>query len=181
MSQLQTNSIVPVGGIPAGASGGGIIQVVSATKTDTFFTDADSFQDVTGLSLSITPRSSSNKILVIVQLFASTNWYTGLANIVRNSTNLLQGDASGSRPTPSFSFVVDPTMSNTHGETRLLTRFVLDSPATTSATTYKVQVVGRPDNENNGGIYINRSSPDRNTGTYDHRGASSIIAMEVSG
>jgi hypothetical protein len=177
---LRTDSILPVGGLPGGASGGGIVQVVSVTKSDTFFTDADSFQDVTGLSLSITPRSSSNKILVIVQLFVATTWYTGLANIVRNSTNLLQGDAAGSRATPSFSFVVDPGMSNNHGETRLVTRFVLDSPATTSATTYKVQVVGRPDNENNGGIYINRTSPDRNTGTYDHRGASSIVAMEVS-
>ena len=35
MSQLKVNSIVPVGGLPAGATGGGIIQTVTLTKTDT--------------------------------------------------------------------------------------------------------------------------------------------------
>jgi len=181
MSQVRTNSIVPVGGLPAGASGGGIIQVVSATKTDTFFTDADTFQDVTGLSVSITPSSSSNKILVFAQLMISTTWFVGHAKILRGSTELLLGDVAGNRQRQAFNFVVDPTMSGSHGEIRQVTRFVLDSPGTTSSTTYKIQVVGRPDNENNGGIHVNRSVADRNNSTFDGRGASSIMVMEVSG
>ena len=36
MSQIKVDSIVPSGGLPAGSSGGGIIQIVSATKTDAF-------------------------------------------------------------------------------------------------------------------------------------------------
>ena len=65
MSQLRTNSIVPVGGIPAGASGGGIIQVVQTVKTDDASTTSNSYTDITGLSVTITPRSTSNKILII--------------------------------------------------------------------------------------------------------------------
>ena len=72
MSQLKVNSIVPVGGLPGGADGGGIIQVVTAThntqvsqasngsgNTQTTLTD-------TGLSASITPSSNSSKVLVMV-------------------------------------------------------------------------------------------------------------------
>jgi len=71
MSQVRTNSLVPVGGIPAGASGGGIIQCVYALKTDTqSFANNSSFNDISGLSVSITPRSSSNKVLVFFSVSA---------------------------------------------------------------------------------------------------------------
>ena len=63
MSQLKVNSIVPVGGLPSGANGG-IIQVVSATKTDTASFSSTSFQSISGLSVTITPSSNSNKILI---------------------------------------------------------------------------------------------------------------------
>ena len=46
MSQLKVNSIVPAGGLPSGANGG-IIQVVSTTKTDAFSTTSSSFTDIT--------------------------------------------------------------------------------------------------------------------------------------
>ena len=35
MSQLKVNSIVPAGGLPSGATGGGIIQIVQTKKSDT--------------------------------------------------------------------------------------------------------------------------------------------------
>ena len=65
MSQLKVNSIVPAGGLPSGASGG-IIQVVSTTKTDTFsetLTEAN-FTSA-AISLTITPSSNSSKILLL--------------------------------------------------------------------------------------------------------------------
>jgi hypothetical protein len=77
MSQLRTNSIVPVGGIPAGASGGGIIQVVDAsTSTATSTTSTIPFdstipQSTEGtelLTVSITPRSTSNKLIIFVSV-----------------------------------------------------------------------------------------------------------------
>ena len=69
MSQIKVNSIVPASGLPAGASGGGIIQCVSTTKTDTTTQSSTSFTDIPGLSVSITPSSNSSKILVVVSRF----------------------------------------------------------------------------------------------------------------
>ena len=67
MSQLKVNSIVPAGGLLSG-SNGGIIQVKQTIKKDVFtFTQtvANGYTDLTGLSVTITPSSSSNKILVV--------------------------------------------------------------------------------------------------------------------
>ena len=65
MSQIKVNSIVPAGGLPAGANGG-IIQVVQTVKSDTFtHTGNTSVTDVTGLNVSITPSSNSNKVLLL--------------------------------------------------------------------------------------------------------------------
>ena len=66
MSQLKVNSIVPVAGAPTGG-GGGIIQVKQTLKNDTASSSTTtSFTDISGLSVSITPTSSSSKILLFV-------------------------------------------------------------------------------------------------------------------
>ena len=67
MSELRTNKIYPRDGLPAGATAGGVIQVVEVTNdtTTTFSNTASSFT-ATGFSATITPTSSSNKILVMV-------------------------------------------------------------------------------------------------------------------
>ncbi len=49
-------------GLPAGA----VLQVVQTTKTDTFSTTSTSFTDITGMTVNITPSSTSNKVLVLV-------------------------------------------------------------------------------------------------------------------
>ena len=66
MSQLKVNSIVPAGGLPSGASGG-IIQVVSTTRTDTFSESGIDEGEHSGaaISVTITPSSNSSKILII--------------------------------------------------------------------------------------------------------------------
>ena len=71
MSELRTNRIVPRDGLPSGSSGG-IIQVRSTTKTDTFSMPSNdtSFHTVTGLSVTITPTRSDSKILVMYDM----NW-----------------------------------------------------------------------------------------------------------
>ena len=71
MSELRTNRIIPRDGLPSG-SAGGIIQVKSTTKTDTFTKPRNTtFVDITGLSVSITPTRSDSKILVMYDLC----WY----------------------------------------------------------------------------------------------------------
>ena len=64
MSKLKVNSIIPVSGVPTGG-GGGIVQVKHTTKDDYFSTGSSSFTDVTGLSVAITPTSSSSKIFIM--------------------------------------------------------------------------------------------------------------------
>ena len=77
MSQLKVNSIVPVGGVASGA-GGGIIQVKSVTDTvresTGSFSCSQSYVD-TPFAVTITPTSSSNKMLISSFFFgeASTN------------------------------------------------------------------------------------------------------------
>jgi len=112
-------------------------QIVQTVKTDVFTTSSTSFVDVTGVTATITPRSASNKILVIVSSYvspSSTN-YAILGKLVRNSTDIAIGDARGSSTRCSFGAST--------GSANLASFFgitFLDSPATTSATTYKIQV-----------------------------------------
>ena len=181
MSTIKTNQIQTTAGKPILNSTGSILQVAQVVKTDAFSTDSDSMVDVPGLSVSITPSSANNKILVIADIHAGTNYYVGFINVVRNSTTLLLGDAAGSRPRTTMVVFQDPTMGGTHGQTDNYNRMILDSPATTSSVTYKIQASGRIDNDSNGAIFINRTAPDRNTIGYDVRMASSLTLMEVSG
>ena len=62
-SKLRVDSILPVDGAPTNG-GGGIIQVKQTVKTDTFSTLNETFTDVTGLSVSITPKFNTSKIMV---------------------------------------------------------------------------------------------------------------------
>ena len=169
MSQLKVNSIVPSGGLSSGANGG-IIQTIQTVKTDTFSTSSSSFTDITGLSVTISPSSNSNKILVIVDLMVgSDNDSQCMFLLKRGSTSINFGDAAGSR---SQNFAEVGSGEDYHQQS-CSTHF-LDSPATTSATTYKVQmrVTGSTH-------FLNRSQSDSNN-SNESRTTSSITVMEVS-
>ena len=113
---------------------GSVLQVLSTTKTDTFSSASTSFVDITGFSVSITPTSSSSKILVFGHITASAGIITvisGFAQLVRDSTAIGNG---------AYGIAV-----NAVGNNDFTTQFsfnYLDSPATTSATTYKIQFKG---------------------------------------
>jgi hypothetical protein len=117
---------------------GGVIQVVQTVKTSTFTTSSamPTFADVTGLSATITPKFATSKILVTVTgvMGSVTNGYAMAVNLIRGSTSIAIGDSRGST-TRCFG---GGTCSIADG--RSLTVCFLDSPATTSATTYKVQL-----------------------------------------
>ena len=81
----------------AGMPSGSVLQVLSTVKTDTFSSTSTSLTDITGLSVAITPSSTSNKILVIVNC-AVTGADAGIGfSIVRGSTEIYLGDADGSK------------------------------------------------------------------------------------
>ena len=144
---------------------GAVLQVVSTTKTDTF-SMTGGFTDITGLSATITPTSATSKIFVIVNLATSSSSTSGLNtfNLVRNSTNISQPATS-----PSFAGTICAYLDL--GDNILPVGFnFLDSPATTSATTYKVQM-----KSNTGTQYINRRS------SADSAFTSTITVMEIAG
>jgi len=157
---------------------GSVLQVVSTTKTDTFSTTSSSMTDVTGLSVSITPTVSTSKILVLVTLnLAGQQSNAGASyQLVRGSTAIAIGDAAGSRPVASGSIAY---IADSNSLTALSGSF-FDSPATTSSTTYKIQVV-QGGLSGGGGAFVNRTQNDTNgTQFYNARTASTITVMEIA-
>ena len=137
-------------------------------------TAAYTFYDFTGLSVSITPTSNTSKILVTCNVFAATAASTNtFYRLVRDSTAIGVGTGSlGSRTAVTAENQQQISDTNSVGS---LSFSVYDSPATTSATTYKIQIA------HNGGtaaIYGNRTWADVDAG-YTGRGASSIIVQEI--
>lgn len=170
MSTLKVNAIQNTSGTNIL---GKILQVVQVTKTDTqTSTTAATWIDVTGLSASITPTSSSSKILVHVTLNGSCQ-INMFARLVRGATAIAVGDVASNRVQHSIGSYYqygDGNINHTHNLT------YLDSPATTSTTTYKIQFWCSTGNT----VVINRCVNDTDNNDTG-RGFSSIVLMEVSG
>ena len=150
---------------------GRILQVVQTSKTDDFSTTSTSFTDVTGFSATITPSSTSSKVLVMVSSNTSTSGgNNGMIKLVRGSTDIFIGDADSSHAQASAQSRINDTNSSL-----TLTFNFLDSPSTTSATTYKLQYKVQA-----GTGTINKTQADSDNATIA-RTASSIILMEVRG
>ena len=154
----------------AAIGGGKILQVVSTTKTDTFTVTSSTFTDVTSLNVSITPSSSANKIMIFTSMAWQPDANSCHGRIMRDATPIMVGAAAGSRTQTSFS-----TRFVSVNDIFTTSAVYLDSPATTSSVTYKIQVR----HEGSGTVYVNRSSQDSDLVQYG-RGASTISVIEVS-
>ena len=173
-SQLRVDKILPVDGAPT-SGGGGIIQVVQTVKTDTFTTTSTSFTDITGYSVSITPKFSSSKILIMGTLVAGygvSSAYALYFRLMRGSTPICVGDSDGNKTQASFG---TQGLANTDTTISFPFQF-LDSPNTTSATTYKVQATS----ENPQTLYVNRSLETDGDNAIVARFASTLTVMEIS-
>jgi len=149
--------------------GGKIGQVVSTTKTDTFTTSSTTFVDITGMSVSITPTSTSSKVLILVNFTAAVNADIAVYfQQLRNSTAINIGDAAGSRTRVSAMLLAPNIYTYAPHNWQFL-----DSPATTSATTYKVQMAVNTDVG-----YINRTGNDSDSATRP-RATGNITVMEI--
>ena len=93
-SLLKVNEIQTVAGKPILNSTGSILQVKSVTKTDATSTSSQTFGDVSGLSISITPSSTSSKILVIGTINCSESGDYAYVRLMRDSTAIAIGDAA---------------------------------------------------------------------------------------
>jgi hypothetical protein len=149
------------------------VRIVQTVKTDTFTTTSNTFTDITGLSVTITPTSASNRILVMYSIMTGSS-SSGSANIrlVRNSTNIAIGDSAGSR----IQVTTSAFATNSNNQNDIQNMNFLDSPATTSSTTYKLQI----QTDNSSTQAVNRNVRDDNA-SYESRGVSTITVMEISG
>jgi len=155
---------------------GTVLQVVQVTKTDSFSTAGTTFTQVTGLTCSITPSSTSSKILCFFDLNISEGVFNAIYRYMRDSTPIYTASTVAGKVTASGMSAASDASYVVYNMNRV-TGVYLDNPSTTSAVTYSVQIAGH-----NGAAtaYVNRTSSDRSTENYDVRGASSITLMEIA-
>jgi len=171
MSGVTTlaNATITAGTFPAGH----VLQVLSTTKTDTFSHATTTVTTITGLTVAITPSSTSNKILIMGGVnFGKVNDNSGYPlKLFKDSTEIGIGGAAGTRPLGMADLNM-PAYSGDFMEHRYVS--FLDSPNTTSAITYSFRIVSRDSTA----ITINSPSTDGDN-TYTTRGSSTITVMEI--
>mgnify|MGYP003135337203 CR=1 FL=1 len=154
------------------AAPGVIVQTVQTVKTDTYSGASNGSEiTLTGITVTITPTSSTSKILLVCSLFYSCTGTTYKLYPKRGSTIIGVGDAAGSRiqAQGALGFAGDAN------QCEQCTTYYLDSPSTTSATTYSFYAK----NDNTKDLFINRSEYDTNS-NVGARGISTVTAMEVT-
>ena len=154
---------------------GNILQVVQAVKTDTQSNQTQTYVDVASLAPSITPASSSNKILICWSIAFSTNGYVSL-RLKRDSDNtILLGDTDSSRERAvqgAYAGETDEAYDISH-----FNGMYLDSPSTTSAITYKPQLATI--HHSSYKWYVNRSW-NHTDANYQWTTTSTMTLMEVA-
>lgn len=157
-------------------SGKVVVNVASATQTDVFSTASTSWVDFTGLSVTVTPTNANSKFFIAFTSGVSNNTINCFqyAKLVRNGTDISIGNASGSATRVSADGAWGNVGAYDVAQKPIAVNFV-DSPATTSAVTYKVQVIRTA----NGTSYWGRtaSTADANRSSI----ASNLIVMELAG
>ena len=178
-SELQVTTLrgVPTGAnanqivVPSGqtlAAPGHVIQMKNVVmNTNTVITSTSSFSDITGASITITPKYANSKILIQVVNHVYTtefatvhNWRGSLMRLLRDTTEVY-GDPGGSYGEGQlYSSTSERWMTYRHDQ-------YVDSPQTTNAITYKMQAISKAGNN----MYCNRP---------DYGAGGSMVVMEIA-
>ena len=126
ISTASTGQVIPKAALPTGS----VLQVVNATYSTQIFTSSATYQDV-GLTASITPTSATSKIMCFVDMVGagkdSANGWVSF-KLLRGASSIITFELQAGWTNSTASNGIGSCSTN-----------YLDSPATTSATTYKVQ------------------------------------------
>ena len=141
------------------ASAGVVLQVVNATYSTQVSTSANTFSD-TGLTATITPKFSTSKILVLVD-------QNSVSKDTSNTGVNIKLQRNGSDLGGYFGFVAGYTNSTAASDIGSVSVNYLDSPATTSAITYKTQFAS--------------NSPTASAIVQQFNAMSTITLMEIAG
>ena len=164
------------GTIATTANAGKILQVIQAVKKNRQTINSTTLVDITGMSVSITPSSASNKVLVNYSLVVFSNAVYYALRLLRDSDSTIfigdENPSATSQNRASFgsydsSYVIADTIAQSF----------LDSPNTTSAITYKLQAYSPYSSAYtigiNSGVVLDNYS-------YMNNCVSTITAMEVA-
>ena len=175
---LTSNVVFPAGpSISGQVSGGHVLQVQQKIKTDTWSdsigTGAES-ENVTGLNCSITPSSTSSKILVSVSVSTgSPDSQFAAIKLYCNNSQIGQGDVDNSATRVSASSLRD-------SQSQLTTTSFsfLHQPSSIAEQSYSIRIVHGSSSTQT--IYVNREYFGGTSAVYV-RGISTITAMEIQG
>ena len=152
------------------SNSGRIIQVKFGYRATVFSTSSSSYQDV--VSEAITPKESASKILIYCTLHtAGTD--NNAQRLLRGSTVIFSGTGVSSRAAGFGGSMYDGHMGDTAQQNN--GGVFLDSPNTTSAITYKLQVAA----SGGGTVYCGRDTTDNNNGQHT-RNMQTLVLMEVA-
>lgn len=174
------------GNILTDKTAGAVLQVVQTVKTDSMASTASAvWANVPGqggsgtFNATITPKSTSNKILIMVDMKGSGAQDSSVmrSRLLRDATAIYVGDASSNRPRSMGQFYIASGGATGGYYLAQLGGTFLDSPATTSAVTYTMQFGADGTTQT---VYINRTQGDRDNAYYDSRVPASITLMEIA-
>ena len=163
----------------ASGVGGKILQVVQ-TINSSMVSEAVAdrvYEDISGMSVAITPSATSSKVLVFYRVAVATTSgaYNTLLRLVRGSTAICLGDDVGSNRPRATTVGWSAVSANQYHIIGAHNTMFLDSPSTTSSTTYKLQWTDSYGNT----LYMNRTQSDGDH-TWAATQVSHITVMEVA-
>ena len=182
-SELRVDRIIPVDGAPTGG-GGSIIQMKQARKTDTQSTTSVSRVDISGLSVTITPKFSTSKLWITGMVAIGhepdtcCNIFIDANGTLIGGSNTANGGSQSSQPQDVHTGIGYNYVAATE-KYRVLTAAIdfLYSPNSTSAQTIKLQM--SQTDVSGETMFVNRSDSDNNA-TWVNRQTSSLSVFEVS-
>lgn len=163
----------------ASGAGGKILQVVQSVKADRSSVTGATYGD-SGLSVNITPSSTSSNVLVMVHAHVgSSNAYEMALKLQRDNADIsgALGDADGVRPAATSMINAYKNSSDIYTVIPSTIVYLDTAVSTTSQVTYKMQMKTYSTLT----IYLNRSAAFANFATYESTPISTITAMEVAG
>jgi len=166
--KLNNQSISAVSALPSGIDTGKVAQAVQVVKTDTTTINSQTFATITGLSLNITPSASNSKILLVMNITGAGD--QSAFRFLRGSTAIGVGASASSR----IQVTAGSPSTNDNKMFEVGMNF-LDSPSTTSETTFLVQSRNLNSSHN---MKINRSVDDTDNSQHP-RTISTLTAIEI--
>jgi hypothetical protein len=180
---IQNTSAIVSGYVPyANLPAGSVLQVVTTTLPSVVSTSAASvgtFYAVSGLTVNITPKFSTSKILVLLDanMCSSSDSDQGVMyQITRGGSAIDIGDAASARSRVTGVTPNGGNVGNVDFAIPKVSCVYLDSPATTSSTTYGVSVCSTSSSRT---VYLNRTYSDTDN-NYSGRSSSTITVMEIA-